>query len=204
MASAAPHRRLVKRGREAPRRHRREHPDITGPSNAEKVATGAAHARNLCMPSQTVERPIERANKPWHAVLLAGPRRAAPLIRRVEHPNAGKVQDVRNRRDFGEIRRTRSPQRAMRKPIQGGDQRQRRTWKKPETGVAQRSRLWGPQLRVTQRATLANVNDRNSGQSGCHRKPKIMTRNGIACVWHTAPSRAVGMPATTYRLGFKG
>src|ERR1700733_13239088 len=179
MAGAAPHRRLIERGHEALRRHRREYPDIAGPGNAEKVAAGTAHARNLGMPSKTFERPIQRANKPRYALLLARSRGTAPLIRRVEHPNAGKVQDVRYRRNFGEIRRTRSLQSAMRKAIERRDQWQRRMREKLQAGVAQCSSLRGPQLRMPQWTTLTHVDDRNARQCGCHLKRPIRLVPGV-------------------------
>ena len=83
MPGTAPHRRLIKRGSEALRRHCREGANITGPGDAEKTAVIAAHVRDLGVAPETAKRPIERSQKPGRPILFIRPRCASPLIRGV-------------------------------------------------------------------------------------------------------------------------
>jgi hypothetical protein len=71
--------------------------------------------RKLGVTPETLERPIERPHEPRRAVLLAGQRRASPLHRGVQEPDAGKVERIGYVRDLVHIRRTRADEPALRK-----------------------------------------------------------------------------------------
>src|SRR5262249_43874673 len=108
LAGAAPKRRLVDGGREPALRTGGQRARVAGPCNVDELAGGAAHVRDLDVTAEPRERPVERAGKPRHAVLLAGNRAAAPLIRAVEKPDAGKAERGGHRFELGDVRRIRA------------------------------------------------------------------------------------------------
>ena len=111
LGGAAPlERRLVDRGGETPRRHRGQRADIARPRDVVELAGRPAHARDLDMAAEAGIRPVQRAHQPRHVVLLARQRGAAPLIRAVEEPDAGKAERRGDRPDFLEIGRLRARQ----------------------------------------------------------------------------------------------
>src|SRR5581483_11211790 len=103
---------------------------------AEEIAVIAAHMRDLGVTAETGEWPVERTHQPGRTVPLTGKRRAAPLIRRVEQPDAGEVERRSNRGDLRQVRRTRPHEPATREVVERGHKRQRRVREKAEAGVA--------------------------------------------------------------------
>ena len=59
---------------------RRQRAGIAWPGDAEEIAAAAAHLRDFDVAAKTWKRPIEGADQPGRAIVLARTRRAAPLI----------------------------------------------------------------------------------------------------------------------------
>src|SRR6266550_3035441 len=102
MAGAAPERRLIDRGGEAARRHPGEHACETRPGHVVELARRPRHAGDLDMAPKARKRPVERAYQPRLGV-LARERCAAPFVRAVEEPDAGKAERSNDRRDLWHV-----------------------------------------------------------------------------------------------------
>ena len=162
MPGPAPHRRLIKRRGETLRRHRRKDTNITGPGDAEEIAVIAPHVRDLGMASKTRETANRACAEARLRHPVRRPRRAAPLIRGVQQPHAGKIERRGDLRDLRKVRRARTLERTARKPIKRRDQRQGCTRKKSQTGVAQRARSRSTPSRVIAAGRLPGYRQRES------------------------------------------
>ncbi len=168
MAGAAAHWRLIDAGGEAERRHCGERARVTRPGDAEEISAPAAHLRHLGVASEAMERPIQRARQPRHAVLFARERRAGPLIGRVEQPDAGEIENFGDPCDFLNIRRARAPEPAPGCSVEQRHNRRHSGREEAETGVAQRARLFGTLPRVARWTAVTDIDDRNGPRGRVH------------------------------------
>jgi hypothetical protein len=139
---------------------------------ADEIAASAAHVRQLGVATEADEGPIQRADEPRYAIVLTGARRAAPVIRGVEQPDARDIERRRDLRDLRQVRRARTRKRAARQPIEHRHQRQHRGREKAETGVAQRAGPHRAVPGVPRRTAFADIDDRNGRQQRVHRRSK--------------------------------
>src|SRR5499427_11082740 len=113
------------------------------------------------MAAKAVERPVERAQEPGHAVLIGRACRASPLVRRVEEPNAGETERLGNPGNLREIRRTRACKPAPRDQIKRRHQRQGGAGKESKTSVAECTRRFRVALGMTDGAAIAQIDHWN-------------------------------------------
>ena len=102
---AAAHRRLVDRGGEAPRRHRGQHADETGPGDVQELPARAALAPHLDEAAETGKRPVERAAESRALLALVAERGAAKEIGAVQQPDARLLQGAGDDVDLGGVGR---------------------------------------------------------------------------------------------------
>ena len=148
---------------------------------------GPAHAGKLDKAAETRERPVERARQPRRAVLVARQRRARPLVRAVEEPDAGKAERRGDRADLLDIGRLRAHQPAPRhaveqrhqRPARPRETRRRRCREAPARASAA---LAG----MAQRAALADVDHRNGRQA---RRQNCVLSPPATCRWNVSKTR---------------
>src|SRR5262249_60061700 len=91
---------VIDGGSKGARSRGRQSPDIAGPRDIVESTGGSLHAHDLEAAAEARERPIERAREPRRTVLVAGERRAAPLVASVEEPDARMIERRCDRFNF--------------------------------------------------------------------------------------------------------
>src|SRR5262245_3037494 len=110
--------------------------------------------------------PVERTDEPWRAGFLAAERRAAPFIRAVEEPDAGKFELGDDGRHLVHIGRARAPEPAARHRVEERHGRMRGARKPGEAVVAQRAGARTGLAGVAERSAIAHIDHRTRNEIG--------------------------------------